>query len=111
MLELSQKQKEIKVVSDQKGRPTYSCDLAEAIIALLNESGIYHVANSGQTSWYLFAKEILAGKCNVIPVVTGAFLAKAPRPLYSILDTGKFDRQFGPLRPWQEALKEFLTHA
>ena len=108
MLELGAKQKEIRVIADQRGRPTYSLDLAQAILQLLDQSGIYHVANCGETSWYFFAQEILGNRCTLIPVTTDAFGAKAPRPLYSVLDTQKFDQAFGPLRSWQEALKEFL---
>ena len=105
--ELCQKQQEIKVVSDQRGRPTYSVDLARALVHLLDQSGIYHVANQGETSWYLLAKECFK-QHRFASVSSQEFPAKAPRPLYSVLDTTKFDRFIAPLRPWQEALEEFI---
>ena len=59
MLDLAKKKKEIRVVNDQVGSPTYVNDLVETIIHLFDKKdGIYHVSNSGSCSWYTFAKTI-----------------------------------------------------
>lgn len=111
MLTLAQTHKELKVVNDQHGGPTYTKDVAYFTKKLLRKnhpSGVYHAVNAGHTTWYEFAKEIfqIAGKeVNVIPVTSAEFPRPAKRPMYSILNQTK-----GPsMRPWQEALKEFIT--
>ncbi|MEP6992991.1 MAG: dTDP-4-dehydrorhamnose reductase [Acidobacteriota bacterium] len=106
----------LSVVTDQIGRPTSTTDLAEAILALLEAgaSGIYHFANRGEVSWYEFAREILwlAGHANV-PVdatTAGALARPAPRPPYSTLDTGKYERATGRVvRHFRDPLAEYLA--
>ena len=107
--------KEISVVNDQTGAPTFSADLAAAIVPLAQsvDFGIWHITNSGQATWYDFAREILkeeisAGKVTVNPIPTSAYPTPAKRPNYSVLDTTMFSETFGVLRPWQEALTEYL---
>jgi dTDP-4-dehydrorhamnose reductase len=111
MLEQSRLNKELKVVDDQQGKPTYTLDLAKQVKWLLQTreypSGIYHITNEGKTNWYRFAKEIfkLAKKrINVLPCKTSEFPRPAARPLYSALTNNKLP----PLRDWKEALKEYL---
>ncbi|MCS0674073.1 dTDP-4-dehydrorhamnose reductase, partial [Cytobacillus firmus] len=114
MLDLAEKNKEIKVVNDQIGSPTYVNDLAETIIELLNKkSGIYHVTNSGSCSWYEFARTIFkeAGFSPglVHPIMTEEYGALAPRPPYSILAHDALIRENVKVpRPWNEALQEFI---
>jgi dTDP-4-dehydrorhamnose reductase len=106
----------LSVVNDQIGRPTSATDLSEAILALLEAgaSGIYHFANRGEVSWYEFAREILwlAGHGGVpIDATTSEALARpAPRPPYSTLDTGKYERLTGrPVRHFRDPLAEYLA--
>ena len=107
MLENSIK-KELKVVNDQIGSPTWTVDLSEAIITLIEEEaeyGIYHICGDGSTTWYDFAKEIfeLANrKVDIKPCTTLEFPQKATRPQYSVMDNQKL------LRNWKLALKEYL---
>ena len=118
MLELMQQREEIRVVSDQIGKPTFAPDLAQIIILALDWSGIFHVANSEETSWYDFAQiirfEALALGwpivCkNILPVRTSEYGAAAPRPLFSVLATQKIEKMLGSLlRPWREGLNEQL---
>lgn len=114
MLKLAGEKNEISVVDDQIGAPTWACDLALAIKALLDKgcSGAYHAANSGSVSWNGFAKEIfrLAGLAvEVKPMSTAELGRPAPRPLYSTLDCGKLAQDTGlTLQPWQQALKRYL---
>ncbi|QWV94321.1 dTDP-4-dehydrorhamnose reductase [Geomonas oryzisoli] len=114
MLKLGAEKKELTVVDDQIGSPTWTRDLALAIKALLDKGcqGTYHAANSGFVSWNGFAKEIfrLAGlDVAVLPMTTEQLNRPAPRPLYSTLDCGKLQRDTGFVpQPWQEALKRYL---
>ncbi|MFZ5805559.1 MAG: dTDP-4-dehydrorhamnose reductase [Acidobacteriota bacterium] len=105
--------RELRVVADQFGRPTYAEDLAEALVRLVNAGayGLFHVANTGETSWAGFAREIAAQLGFSVPVVdisTEEAGRPAPRPRYSVLDTAKFDSLGQPLPPWQEALARYL---
>jgi dTDP-4-dehydrorhamnose reductase len=114
MLELAKKNKEIRVVNDQVGSPTYVNDLAETISHLLDKkSGIYHVCNEGSCSWYIFAKAIFeeAGfdPYLVKTITTEEFGALAPRPHFSVLENKALLREKVQIpRPWNEALKEFI---
>jgi len=114
MLRLGPERGELRVVDDQIGSPTWTCDLALAIKALIDKDcrGIYHAANAGFVSWHGFATEIfrLAGlKVTVHPIPTSEYPLPAKRPLYSTLDCGKLmqDTGFAP-QPWQDALKRYL---
>lgn len=111
MLELSNSQREIKAVGDEINSLTYSLDLAAQIKLLLNSKppyGIYHITNSGQASWHDLAKEIFdiaKKKINLVKVLSSEFPRKAVRPKKGVLINTKLP----PLRPWQEALREFLN--
>jgi dTDP-4-dehydrorhamnose reductase len=114
MLKLAGERKELSVVDDQIGSPTWTYDLAQAIKALIEKDcrGTYHAANAGFVSWNGFAKEIfrLAGLDTVVNPMTTTELARpAMRPLYSTLDCSKLvqDTGFAP-QPWQDALKRYL---
>jgi dTDP-4-dehydrorhamnose reductase len=110
MLELSEKRDAIEVVSDEINNLTYAPDLAAATRRLLEAmpaSGIYHLTNSGGASWYECAREIfrIAGKnVKTMPVPAARFPRKAARPAKALLVNTKQPL----LRPWQEALGEFL---
>lgn len=116
MLSLMREKKEISVVADQIGRPTFAKDLAGIVLNLLDHSGIYHVANSSETSWYEFAEEILKLakrngfplKCEkVVPIFSHQYPTIAKRPSYSVLDTSKLESLLGyKPRSWKEALSE-----
>jgi dTDP-4-dehydrorhamnose reductase len=105
----------LRVVNDQRGSPTYAGDLAEPLIALIEKgkSGIYHLANSGSCTWFEFAGEIfrlLAMDTAIIPISSEELERKAKRPSYSVFDMWKFQKDTGlKIRPWQEALREYLT--
>ena len=99
---------ELKVVDDQVGCPTWTVELANGIVKLIEdfEYGIYHVCGSGHTSWYGFAKEIFEQeniKVNLKPCTTDEFPRPAKRPKYSIMDNNKICRN------WKLALKDYLA--
>ena len=107
---------ELKVVSDQEGRPTYAPDLARAIrlLAETGAAGLFQFANAGETTWYGFAREALrlAGYDGVVihPCVTADFPRPARRPADSVLDTAHSERTAGEKpRPYVEALADYVT--
>ena len=107
MLQLGQKQDEVKVVSDQFGCPTYTKDLAKATAEVINKnlSGIFHCTNTEKTNWADFAKEIfrLSGmETKVIPIPSSEYPTPAKRPQNSELINTKLPE----LRSWQETLGE-----
>ncbi|MCX7816440.1 MAG: dTDP-4-dehydrorhamnose reductase [Syntrophales bacterium] len=115
ILEMAQKKKNLRVVSDQFGSPTWTWDLAGAVKLLLegNKRGIFHITNRGSCSWYEFAKKILAfagvTDVQVEPISSVQLNRPARRPQYSVLSNRKFAEATGKtLRFWQFALEEFL---
>ncbi len=108
-------EKEIMVVSDQVGSPTYARDLCSPLLTIARSDyyGIYHLTNSGWCSWYELAREIVAviGRdCAIIPIPTETSGRVAPRPHFSVLENRNFKSRFGRvLRPWSEALREYLN--
>lgn len=112
MIKLLDEKKELKVVNDQLGSPTYAADLAAAILQIISsgkwQSGIFHYANEGSTTWYGFAsaiRELTGSKCNIIPIKTGEFPRAAKRPVNSVLGTEKIQKVYGTMvYPWKERL-------
>ncbi len=106
----------LSVVNDQMGSPTHSLDLCQAISLLIQREarGIFHVVNSECCTWYDYARTILklsgVEGVKVIPISCKELTSPAVRPAYSVLDTQKLKREIGlTLRPWFEALKEYLS--
>jgi dTDP-4-dehydrorhamnose reductase len=119
MMRLMKDKDALNIVGDQIGRPTYAKDLALAtiqIIKALNEGktikGIYHYANTGETTWYGFAEKIKAFAgltCNLTAISTAEFPTPAKRPTYSVLDTQKIENELGITIPnWETALKQCI---
>ncbi len=113
ILKLAASRPALDVVNDQRGCPTYSVDLARAIIGLCRNqaSGIVHVTNAGDCSWFEFAREIVKGAglaTEVRPVSSQQMARPAPRPAYSVL-SAKSLQQYGIAVPtWQDALQRYL---
>lgn len=113
ILKLAASRPALDVVNDQRGCPTYSVDLARAIIDLChrNARGILHVTNAGDCSWFEFAREIVteAGSATEVrPVNTQQMPRPAKRPAYSVLSAKSLDRWGITLPPWQDALRRYL---
>lgn len=113
MLKLSKTKKELTVVSDQIGSPTYTEDLSKLIIdmSLSGKTGIYHATNEGYCSWYELAKYIFQeNEIDVIvnPISTEDYNSKAKRPLNSKLSKEKLEQDgFTKLPTWQDAVKRY----
>jgi len=116
IIKKAKEEKELKIVSDQKGSPTYTLDVVKQTWELIKKDkvGIYHSANQGETSWYEFAKKIIEKlKINVkiSPIKTGEYPALAKRPKYSVLDNYLLKLEgINIMRDWETALNEFLDN-
>lgn len=115
MLRLATERREISVVDDQVGSPTWTVDLANAIGRLVAAGcrGTFHATGSGHCSWNEFARAIFAEEgidVTVSPMTTAELNRPARRPLYSPLDCGKLERETGfSLPPWRESLRKYLS--
>jgi dTDP-4-dehydrorhamnose reductase len=120
MLALAAAGQPIRVVADQIVAPTFSRDLADAVVRLLGHEaagppdyyGLYHITNGGHCSWYEFAAAIFAEagvRADLAPISTGEHVTAARRPRYSVLAPVRWRRLGLPaLRPWREALRAYL---
>ena len=127
ILALARERTEIRVVADQFGSPTWTVDLANALVEItrfLQKNspsilwGTYHFCGSGQTSWYGFAQAIISEAqlweslevTKVKPIATSDYPTLASRPANSALDCSKIGQHFGitPLA-WPQALKAMIS--
>lgn len=122
VLQATRAGKDLRVVNDQWGCPTSAADLAIALVCVAEVAeksgvtGTFHFCNSGPTTWYDFARGILATRSNgggdgvmIRPIPSTEYPTAAKRPRYSVLDTTSFVSAFGMTpRPWTEALRETL---
>jgi dTDP-4-dehydrorhamnose reductase len=118
ILEKGSDLKELKVVADQYGTPTYARDLAHAILSILPQAmaetnlHILHYSNEGICNWFDFAREIVVQAdidCHVFPVTTADYPLPAPRPAYSVLDKTLIKSRFGIEIPhWRDGLARCL---
>ncbi|KLI76808.1 MULTISPECIES: dTDP-4-dehydrorhamnose reductase [Lacticaseibacillus] len=112
MLNLAKTHKELTVVDDQYGRPSWTKTLAEFMTFAVDhhlDYGIYHLSNDNSCNWYEFASAILADKdVTVKPVSSAEYPQKAWRPRHSILDLSKTKATGFEIPTWQDALKEFM---
>jgi dTDP-4-dehydrorhamnose reductase len=122
ILRLASERPELRIVADQRGCPTSTADLAEAIFAIYRTLltfkpivwGTYHFAGTGVTTWYDFAKCIVAEQAirtelrpTVIAIPTSDYPTPARRPANSELDSGHFTATFRySAAPWQQRVKE-----
>lgn len=132
MSNLTSRNKQIRVVNDQLGSPTYARDLAELLLSLLgiytyrkdNFFEVFHYSGEGQCTWHEFASEIALQSghidCEIQPCTSEEYPSKVRRPSYSLLDKSKIknllDRDSNNanvvqeiFQPWQERLREMLT--
>jgi dTDP-4-dehydrorhamnose reductase len=126
MLRLMNEREEVRVVNDQRGSPTWTCDLANAAADLILRTdsgspvdyGIYHYTNEGEITWFEFAETIytrgkelglISGSCAVKPCASAEYPSRVVRPAYSVLDKSKIKRTLGIAIPrWDESLARYL---
>jgi dTDP-4-dehydrorhamnose reductase len=126
LLKLAREKKELTVVDDQTGTPTWARAYADTTAELLKEPsrvrehrGIYHLSSAGQTTRYGWAREIIrlaqeharqkSGWAALRPIAYSEYPHVAPRPLNTVMDSGKFYAAFGMwMLPWEDQLRAFL---
>ena len=114
ILKLAAIRPRLEVVGDQRGSPTYSVDLARALIQLCRQgaSGMVHVTNGSECSWYEFASEIIArsGLDTIVRETTSdKFVRPAERPKYSVLSPEGLEKRGIAMPGWQDALQRYLA--
>lgn len=113
MLKLATDRGAVSVVDDQRGCPTNTAHLADALLDIaLDDStgGIHHCAGAGETSWFGFAKEIFertGTPCDLSPTTSDAFVRPAPRPANSVLAVTRDDTPRLP--EWQQGLDDYIS--
>lgn len=115
MLKAAAAGRQLRVVDDQVGSPTWTGHLAPAVLRLLERGvpGTYHLTNSGTTSWHGFAEAIFAAagvSADLAPIPSSDYPTAAPRPAYSVLDN-RAARLLGepPLPHWSEGMSAYLA--
>lgn len=131
IIRLAKENRDLNIVSDQTGAPTWARLIAESTVAMLRQvetemtserfvSDIYHLASRGKTSWYGFARQILCDtrstpmmngkKVSVLnPISTDEYPTAAKRPKNSSLGVGKLENQYGlQLLEWDQSLQQFI---
>jgi dTDP-4-dehydrorhamnose reductase len=109
----SSQQPSLRVVNDQRGRPTSAEHLANATLRLLDCKlrGTLHVTDGGECTWFEFAQEIvrLSGHaCQVDPTTSAEYARPAQRPAYSVLDLGPTEAALGPMPHWRDNLRDVM---
>jgi dTDP-4-dehydrorhamnose reductase len=105
----------LRVVDDQRGRPTSAEGLAETSLDLIaaGASGTLHACDDGDCTWFQLASEVVrrvAPACRVLPCGTSEFPRPAPRPAYSVLDLTATEAVVGrPARPWPEGVADVVA--
>ncbi len=122
ILRLAAEREELRIVADQAGVPTWARLIAEATAHALKqamqerkggafESGLFHLAAAGETSWHGFARAIVVNRSGlrvktVTPIATADYPTPARRPANSRLATGTFRARFGLALPdWETCLQ------
>ncbi len=124
MMKLGREKQDIKVVSDQKGTPTYARDLAQTVLEIINKTEMgkvdgkhfnqtYNYSQSGETTWCDMAQFIMKHanlNCTVHPIPTSQYPTPAKRPLYSVLSSKKIQDTYQiQIRRWELALEDCLN--
>jgi len=104
-----QKRPSLRVVNDQRGRPSSAEQLAETSLRLLAAGGrgTFHASDAGECTWFEFARAAVARaglSCQVEPCSSDEYPSPARRPSYSVLDLSRTEALIGPLVPWEESL-------
>jgi len=111
MVRLARERTEVKVVDDQRGRPTSAEHLASVSLALMERgaaaeglAGVFHVTDGGECSWFEFARDVIGRVnpgCRVSPCSSAEFPRPARRPGFSVLGLGKTEAEVGPMGDWR----------
>jgi dTDP-4-dehydrorhamnose reductase len=112
--DLAKARSTLRVVRDQRGRPTDSRKLAEVSLTLVDKGsrGIFHVTDAGECTWFDLATlvaSVVNPNCRVEPCKSEEFPRPARRPAYSVLDIAATEKVVGDLLPWEERVRDVLS--
>lgn len=119
IIRLASERKELTIVADQVGTPTYAENLAKAILKMICSDNkhfgeLYHYSDGGECSWCDFAREIVKLKafdCNVKAITSDEYPQKAIRPKYSVLNKDKIIKDYGvEIIDWRESLRKLIMN-
>jgi dTDP-4-dehydrorhamnose reductase len=113
---LAKERETLRVVDDQRGRPTSAEHLAKTTLSLIERgaTGTWHVTDGGECTWFAFAKEIVrltGAKCRMEPCTTKDYPLPAKRPAYSVLDLTRTEAALGPMPRWEDNLADVIARA
>ncbi len=111
---LARKRPSLRVVNDQRGRPSSAEQLARTSLDLLGVGarGTYHACDGGECTWFELARAAVAElglECVVEPCTSAEFPSPAARPGYSVLDLSTTIARVGPLVSWRDSLRDVLS--
>jgi dTDP-4-dehydrorhamnose reductase len=111
---LAKEKPELRVVDDQRGRPTSAEHLARVSLALLEHEarGTFHVTDGGECTWFELATEIariVSPRCTVVPCTSADVARPAKRPAYSVLDIRETEARVGPMPDWRTNVAAVLA--
>jgi len=114
MARLTAERDELRVVNDQRGRPTSGEHLARASLGLIEagQTGTFHVTDAGECTWHAFTVEIariLGHACGIEACTSDEFPRPAARPGYSVLDLSATEDALGPMPDWRQNLADVLN--
>ncbi len=112
IIRLAKEKESLNIVNDQWGSPSWTHDIARCIMSFLKKSpdyGIYHLANTGYTSWLEFARFFLGPNYPLHPITTDQMPRPAKRPLNSRLCIDKYLSVGERPLPWQDAVRAYLA--
>ena len=119
MIQKGENGDKIYVINDQFGCPTYSKDLVNCTLNIIdsnkfNKHKVYNFSNEGFTNWFEFTKKIFELKkitCDILPVDSNSYKTTATRPKFSVTDKSRIKDIFNlKIRSWDEALEEFIVN-
>ncbi len=119
MIQKGENGDKIYVINDQFGCPTYSKDLVDCTLNIIdsdkfNKHKVYNFSNEGFTNWFEFTKKIFELKkitCDILPVDSNSYKTTATRPKFSVTDKSRIKDIFNlKIRSWDEALEEFIVN-
>lgn len=113
MKRLTSDRDSLRVVNDQRGRPTSCQHLASTTLALFltGARGTHHITDGGECTWYEFAchvRDVVGAECTIDPCSSDEYPRPAPRPSYSVLELSQTEALVGPMPRWQDQVRAAL---
>ncbi|MGB5812169.1 MAG: dTDP-4-dehydrorhamnose reductase [Polyangiales bacterium] len=114
MRDLVRSRPTLRVVDDQRGRPSSCENIADATLGLIRHGvlGTFHVCDGGECTWFELAskiRDVVNPSCVIEPCTTAEFPRPAARPAFSVLDMSQTESVLGPMADWRDRVEALLT--